>query len=352
MGKESEFEKPYLGKDYRSMHLDFPWPSWPISDWDKVTGLGDLAGRPIGDSFFKTQLKGCQLFCVYNKNDCSAPIWCVTSQTVPFGCDAIGLPQSWHVMTEKGVNSGLAHLTILAPHFEELSIFLDETTKDHLLKVGVSGPQGDFPNTDWMELVCCPTNLSRLSDDFAGANGASPDTCLWTKTGTPTLTGTGYLRFNLGDRIVSNYYLEDDYFLSTNFKMNSGAKQDSWAFLLRSDVDASNYWHMSYRAIDLGLGDGPKYYYIAGKRVGGAYTQDVSAGSDTLNTGAQTFTGSRTGKSVTITGGGLSPTFTFPVSAATVTIQIAYTVAAQADVDSFTFTSGKVTWPDGCANCS
>lgn len=195
--------------------------------------------------------------------------------------------------------------------------------------------------------------MDDVTDTFTGANGADPDTCYWAKGGTPALTGTGYCRFNLGDSITSNYNISGDHSFSVNFKMNSGAKVHTWAFFLAGYIDGSNYWHVSYRAHDIGGGGGgdPKYYYIIGKRIAGVYSQVyISAGSDVLNTGNQTFTISRSGGNVTLTCPGSSQTTAFPSGDVEVRIVAFYTVAMQADVNTYTLTSGTVIWPN-CSDC-
>ena len=196
VGRESEFEKPYLDEDYRKMHFDFPLPDWPpFPDplpWPEI---------PPGP---EPGLSLCGITCyIPGGGDCTEPIWCHPS--IWCGTDMSCNLCSW---TVTGATTGYTwkHIVDGVPSKTRgIEIWIDEnllTEGKALIHAQMRDPCGNLCGED-LEVTCkvCPPDIviswdSDLNLTVGQGNGGFATAAVKVKDGlgpyTWSVAGTGF----------------------------------------------------------------------------------------------------------------------------------------------------------------
>jgi hypothetical protein len=185
IGKESEFEKPYLDEDYRKMHFDFPtpdWPPFPGFSMPEIPGPSEKASA-------------CAIVC-YEPLDCDEPIWCHPS--IWCGGDLDCTLCHWEV---EGAALGYSVHQMTKGWTWGIDVWLDATLVESdgkaLIKICMKDPCGNICCHE-SEIDCCVPEVPLTFDDANTADTIAPNGTITISVlgGTPpfiwTTTSTGY----------------------------------------------------------------------------------------------------------------------------------------------------------------
>lgn len=132
--KESQFEKPYKGKDYPTMHFDWPTPDWP--SWDFSVDFDPWAVSRVSGGKTGRHCRGCSMFgWAVRASDCAtkpvnihAQSYCVPDKGLNWW-DA-GLKMD--VWAAKGrIFSKMLDGSVRRPGYD---IFVDPSIEKHVLR--------------------------------------------------------------------------------------------------------------------------------------------------------------------------------------------------------------------------
>jgi hypothetical protein len=183
LGRESEFEKPYVDEDYRKMHFDPPTPDWPpfppFPPWPPLPPIeGPVPGLP-----------SCAIVC-YEPLDCDEPIWCHPS--IWCGTDLGCTLCSWVV---EGATAGYTpHLTGVGGW--GIDVWIDtslvEPGGEALIKICMTDPCGNVCCHD-SEITCkvCPPDIVISWDDGISADTIGQGNGGFATAGVAVLDGLG-----------------------------------------------------------------------------------------------------------------------------------------------------------------
>lgn len=205
VGRESEFEKPYLDDDRGKMHSDPPWPDWPPftppPPWPPLPPVPGPGPMP-----------GCAIVCYPPLSDCDEPVWCHPS--IWCGQDGDCTLCTWVV---EGATSGYS------PHGTGgawgIDVWLDSDLAEEdgkaLATICMTDPCGNVCCED-VEVSCkvCPPETVISWDDTLSAetigqgNGGYATAGVYVKDGLGpyswSVTGTGFSMLHNKTEGVSN----------------------------------------------------------------------------------------------------------------------------------------------------
>ena len=207
VGRESEFEKPYLDEEYRKMHFDFPWPDWPpFPDFPPFPGIppGPIPGLSL-----------CGIICYTPLSDCEEPIWCHPGLWC--GYDPACYLCSWIV---EGATTGYTWKKIVAgvpDKFWGIEIWIDKNLLvdgEALIHVQMKDPCGNLCGED-LEVTCrvCPPEvvMTWASGDLTVGQSSSVEVLVANGVGpySWSVAGTGFSMLHASTDGVSNTLVTD-----------------------------------------------------------------------------------------------------------------------------------------------